>query len=109
MKKSGLEKILPRLLKTKVYVGISAGSRMLNRSLILSKSGTKTDVGLGIVNFDIIPHINSKDFPERTFEKVLEESRDIQYPVYAIDDNTAIKVADNQINVVSEGQWKKFN
>jgi dipeptidase E len=109
IKKSGLESILPELLKTKVYVGISAGSRALTRSLIMSSSSTAKDVGLEIVNFSIVPHINSQHFSERTFEKVLEESKKVSYPVYAIDDNTSIKVVDKQITVVSEGKWKKFN
>jgi dipeptidase E len=29
-------------------------------------------------------------------------------PGYAIDDETAIKVVDNAVEVVSEGQWKLF-
>jgi dipeptidase E len=29
-------------------------------------------------------------------------------PSYAIDDQTAIKVVDGAIEVVSEGQWKRF-
>jgi len=31
-----------------------------------------------------------------------------QAPVYAIDDQTAIKVIGDSIEVVSEGQWKLF-
>ncbi|MDO8461142.1 MAG: Type 1 glutamine amidotransferase-like domain-containing protein [bacterium] len=109
IKKSRLEKYLPEFLKNKVYVGISAGSRVLTRSLVLSSSGTKKDVGLGIVNLSIVPHINSKHFPERTFKRVFKESRKIPYPVYAIDDNTALKIIDGKVEVVSEGDWKKFN
>lgn len=109
IKKSGLADLLPELLKTKVYAGISAGSRALTRGLVLSHYGTEKDVGLEIVNFSIVPHINSKHFPERTFERVLEESRKIPYSIYAIDDDTAVKVVDNKISVVSEGEWKKFN
>jgi dipeptidase E len=29
-------------------------------------------------------------------------------PAYAIDDQTAIKVADGKVEVVSEGHWKLF-
>jgi dipeptidase E len=29
-------------------------------------------------------------------------------PAYAIDDETAIKVADGAVEVVSEGHWKQF-
>lgn len=30
-------------------------------------------------------------------------------PAYAIDDQTAIKVVDDTVEVVSEGNWKLFN
>ena len=33
---------------------------------------------------------------------------DIGGPAYAIDDQTAIKVADGAVEVVSEGTWKHF-
>ncbi len=36
-------------------------------------------------------------------------SEKISYSFYAIDDNTAIKVVDSKISIVSEGEWKKFN
>jgi dipeptidase E len=29
-------------------------------------------------------------------------------PAYAIDDQTAIKVVDGTVDVVSEGHWKRF-
>jgi dipeptidase E len=32
----------------------------------------------------------------------------ISGPAYAMDDETAIKVADGVVEVVSEGQWKLF-
>ena len=33
---------------------------------------------------------------------------DIAGPAYAIDDQSAIKVADGVVEVVSEGNWKQF-
>jgi dipeptidase E len=33
----------------------------------------------------------------------------IPVPTYAIDDNTAIKVADGTVEVISEGDWKLIN
>jgi dipeptidase E len=32
----------------------------------------------------------------------------MQVPAYAIDDQTAIKVVDDTVEVVSEGHWKLF-
>jgi dipeptidase E len=34
---------------------------------------------------------------------------DIAGPAYAIDDQTAIKVVDGTVEVVTEGQWKLLN
>jgi dipeptidase E len=33
---------------------------------------------------------------------------DIAIPAYAIDDETAIKVVDGTVDVVSEGHWTRF-
>lgn len=33
----------------------------------------------------------------------------MQGPAYALDDQTAIKVIDGVVEVVSEGQWKLFS
>ena len=30
-------------------------------------------------------------------------------PAYAIDDDTAIKVVDGKVDVVTEGHWRQFN
>lgn len=118
LKKSGLEKILPELLKTRVYVGISAGSMVPTVNLRMSTSQKsysekvfplKNDEGLGLVNFHIRPHLNSEHFPKLRVDNIKEIAKEIPEPVYAIDDNTAIVVIDNKIDVVSEGIWKKFN
>lgn len=113
VKKSGLEKMLPELLKSKVCVGISAGSRALGRDLLLSHSvskvSSKVNHGLEIVGFSIVPHINSQHFPERTFKNVEKESKKISHPVYALDDNSAVLVKDQKISTISEGKWKRYN
>jgi len=118
MKKSGLEKILPKLLGTKVYVGISAGSMIAAKTISFSKSNIlyyeKTGrldrtKGLGFVGFEIRPHLNSKWFPKVRLPYLEKLAKETPNTFYAIDDNTAIQVIDNKISVVSEGEWKKFN
>lgn len=118
LKKSGLEKILPELLKTRIYVGISAGSMVATKNLRMSTSQKlytekvfplKDDNGLGFVDFHIRPHFNSKYFPDLIEKKIRESVKGITEPVYAIDDNTAIVINDGKIEVVSEGKWQKFN
>lgn len=118
IKKSGLEKVLPELLKTKVYVGISAGSMVTAKNISLSTGGIlyyektggfKNKNGLGLVDFELRPHLNSKWFPKVRLPYLKKLSEKIPYSFYAIDDDTAIKVVDGKISVVSEGEWKKFD
>lgn len=118
LKKSGLDKMLPELLKTRVYVGISAGSMVPTINLRMSTSQKtyseiiyqiKDDKGLGFVNFHIRPHFNSKFFPKARFEYLQKIAKDIPEPIYAIDDDTAVMVNGGKIEVVSEGKWKRFN
>ncbi len=117
IEKSGLKDSLAELIKTRVYVGISAGSMVATKSLVLSDSkmlysehtgGVDSMEGLGFVDFHIRPHLNSLFFPNVTVEKVGEIAQTVQESIYAIDDDTAIKVVDGAIQVVSEGKWKKY-
>lgn len=116
--KSGLRELLPELLKSRVYVGISAGSIVATPSLVLSDSEKKvveeigetiSDEGLGFVDFLIEPHINSPYFPELTFDYAKSQSKKVAQSVYALDDSSAIKIVNKDITVVSEGKWEKFN
>lgn len=115
--KSGLSEILPELLKTKIYVGASAGSLIATPSILNSKTekvptqeiGEKLyDDGLNFVDFMVEPHINSIWFPDSNFESLEKRSKEYQYPIYGIDDNTAVKVDGDKIEVISEGVWKLF-
>jgi dipeptidase E len=118
LKKSGLGEMLPELLKTRVYVGISAGSIAATVNLRMSTSQKsyservfplKDDKGLGFVNFHVRPHLNSKKFPKLRVKYIGEIAKGLPEPVYAIDDDTAIMVDGGKVKVVSEGKWKKFN
>jgi dipeptidase E len=116
--KSGLSELVPELLKNKAYIGISAGSLVVTPSLINADFEKPTvqdigeaifDQGLSLVNFMIAPHINNSFFPEYTFENLEKQSKNYQYPIYGLDDNSAIKIDGNKVEVISEGEWKKFN
>lgn len=116
VKKSGLEEMLPELLKTRVYVGISAGSCITGHTIYNSvqnlfgeKYNLQIKKGLGLVDFQLIPHLNSDYFPKIREMYLEEASKDLTEPVYVIDDNSAVVVNRSKIEVVSEGKWKKFN
>ena len=111
MKHSGLAELLPSLLHKTVYVGLSAGS------MIMTSFGTtygnhtlpaESDKSLGIVDFALHPHLEHDWFPENSLANIEKLASTLSVPSYAIDDNTAIKVVDSNIEVISEGQWKLF-
>lgn len=117
IKKSGLVKVLPDLLKSRVYVGISAGSMVVAPKLKEKEMqrlyeepivDDDTNEGLGLVDFLVVPHMDSPYFP-RAAELIDEVAKGIDIPLYAIDDQTAVKVVDEKIEVVSEGKWKRYN
>ena len=66
------------------------------------------DRTLGVVDFSIFPHLDHELMPDNTMAEAERWAADIAGPAYAIDDQTAIKVADGTVEVVSEGTWKKL-
>jgi dipeptidase E len=115
---SELKKVLPKLLETRIYVGISAGSMItapqesLSSDAILyyEESGKVNEYKtLGYVNFQIRPHLNSSDFPKITIPFLTKFASNLTDTFYAIDDQSALRVVDNEVTVISEGEWKKFN
>ncbi len=61
------------------------------------------DSALGIVDFSIFPHLDHELLPENTMADGETWTAGIPGPAYAIDDETAIKVADGTVEVISEG------
>jgi dipeptidase E len=128
MEKSGLFGILPHLIKQgKVYVGASAGSMLVTPGLHFDRDHLKTtgiyyddefdetmssSAGsaktLALVDFVIRPHLGADYFPQATLENVEKWAARIDYPLYALDDQSALKVVDGKVEVVSSGAWKLF-
>jgi len=109
MRKSGLADLLPSLRDT-VWVGFSAGSMVLTPRIGEDFVGWKPpdggDEALGVVDFSIFPHVDHPDLPENTMAEAERWAAGLSNPAYAIDDDTAIKVVDDTVDVVSEGHWK---
>jgi dipeptidase E len=72
------------------------------------KPPTGADATLGLVDFSIFPHLDHPDLPENTMADAEQWAAGIAGPAYAIDDETAIKVTDGAVEVISEGQWRLF-
>ena len=109
MRQSGFADLLPSLRET-VWVGLSAGSMVLTprigEDFVQWRPPTGSDRTLGIVDFSIFPHLDHEDLTENTMAAAESWAAGLQHPAYAIDDETAIKVTDGDVEVVSEGHWK---
>ena len=132
--KSGLTDLLSSLQRPIVYVGVSAGSMaaapIFGETYHKPYQGTGSPLtledmtfptgegeitmnfitakGAGFIDFALIPHANHEDRPDASFAAAPKWAAKLPVPVYAIDDQSAIKVIGDSVEVVSEGQWKQF-
>jgi dipeptidase E len=134
MRQSGLADLLPSLRREMVYVGVSAGAMVAsshfgetcrNPTSGAGKPLTSEDIvfttpegeiqrifvtgqGVGLVDFTLIPHLDHPNHPDASLANAEKWAARMPAPTYAIDDQTAIKVTDGTVEVVSEGHWKLF-
>jgi dipeptidase E len=134
MRRSGLTDLLPTLRSEAVYVGVSAGSIAATSTFVetyrepprgndgplksedIVFATPQGDVdrilvtgqGAGLVDFAMIPHLDHADHPDASLANAEKWAARIPASTYAIDDQTAIKVTDGTVDVVSEGHWKLF-
>jgi len=132
MRKSGLADVLPSLPGDTVYLGVSAGSiaataafaetyreprrgrgeAQSTEDIVFDTPGGQVRMilvkarGLGLVDFAIIPHVDHADPQDMAIAG--QWAARIPAPTYAIDDQTAIKVTDGNVEVISEGRWTLF-
>lgn len=110
MRQSGLADLLPSL--GAVYVGLSAGSMVMAPNIGGDFVGWKPPIGgdetLGLVDFAMFPHLDHEMLPDNSMANAEKWAAKMSVPAYAMDDQTAIKVIDGAIQVVSEGHWKRF-
>jgi dipeptidase E len=128
MQQKGLFDLLPELLKTKVYAGISAGSIITGANIktasnalakvenlkdedydLLGPEGESSAKTLKFVDFVFRPHLNSAYFPLVTKEKLEQKAQYFDAPMYAIDDESALKVVDGKVEIISEGEYLVLN
>lgn len=111
MRQSGLADLLPSLQET-VYVGLSAGSMVMAPNIGADFVGWRPPTGgdetLSLVAFAMFPHLDHEMLPENTMADAERWAAAMRVPGYAIDDQTAIKVTDRAVEVVSEGHWRLF-
>jgi len=134
MRRSGLADLLPTLRPEAVYVGVSAGSiaatttfvetypeppRGADQPLKSEKFVFRTPEGdldrilvtargAGLVDFGVIPHLEHPHHLDASLANAEQWAARIPAPTYAIDDDSAVRIVDGTIDVVSEGAWKLF-
>ena len=112
MRQSGLAELL-ETMPDMVWVGLSAGSMVMTprvgEDFVETRPPiTGDDAALGLVDFSIFPHLDYPTFPENTMACAEKWAASLGGPSYAIDDETAIKVVDGSLEVISEGHWRFF-
>jgi dipeptidase E len=109
IRESGLADLFPSLSDT-VWVGLSAGSMVMTprigEDFVQWRPPSGDDSTLGIVDFSICPHVAPDGMPGNSMAEAEEWAAKIPGPAYAIDDETAFKVVDGTVEIVSEGHWK---
>ena len=122
LRRSGLARLLPTLNET-VYVGVSAGSMVVTPTFgeayddwfcreppaPANNLPVADDRALGLVDFSIFPHVDVERSPQNSMPNAARWAAGRGSPTYAIDDETAIRVVDGRIDVISEGHWKLFS
>ena len=119
---NGLAEEMAGILEEKVYVGLSAGSMIFSRNLsertgeafgeqddlrILGETAARSPFGL--FDWYLKPHLNSRSFPNRTTAWFEKAAAKLDCPIYAIDDDSAVRVRGDEVDVVSAGQWLLLN
>lgn len=119
---NGLAGPLGDILDDAVWVGVSAGSMIFSRNLSERTGrafGEKDDLrilgeatpapAVGLFDWYLKPHLNSASFPNRTMGWFERAAARIDCPVYAIDDDSAVRVRGDEVDVVSAGRWRLLN
>lgn len=112
LRESGLAELLPTLADT-VWVGLSAGSMVMTprigQEFVEWESPAGDDSALGLVGFSIFPHLDHPELPTNTIAAAERWAARLGNPAYAVDDDTAFKIVDGEVEVVSEGNWRLFD
>ncbi len=116
---NGLADGFLKVLQDRVYVGMSAGSMIFSRRLDERAAGvigdaeelhalgaTTLEPPFGLFDWYLKPHLYSPAFPERDDAWVDRIAARADFPIYFIDDDTAVRVNGDEIDVVSEGRWR---
>lgn len=108
-------------LESRVYVGVSAGSMIFSKRLDEQSAEVVGDVEdlhllgattlrppFGLFDWYLKPHLYSPDFPERDDAWAEAIAAKADFPIYFIDDATAVRVDGDEVDVLTEGRWRSL-
>lgn len=112
--KTGFAKLLPKLLKTKVYVGSSAGSMVIGKRVsseaYLKIYGEHDEFGvreyLGFIDLAIKPHLESRNFPNNRPDILERVASGTNFPVYGLHDDAAIVINGSEQSFIGSEPYK---
>jgi len=120
MRRSGLADLLPSL-EHLVYVGVSAGSIVMTPHNCDAESNLEwvppdsdmalgPETALGLVDFGLYVHLDNPDpiFVDHSLANIARVAAELPIASYALDDESAVRVSDGTVDVVSEGHWRLF-
>jgi dipeptidase E len=105
--KTGFDKLLPKLLETKVYVGSSAGSMVVGKRIsagayrLIYGEESKWDIDqyVGLVDLSVMPHLDSPHFPNRK-ESLIEAVGNFEGKVYGLRDDSAVVIDEDSVTTI---------
>jgi dipeptidase E len=107
---SGLTEEILGLLESRVYVGVSAGSYVATPDIRFNSDNVDLVLdGLNLVDFGLQVHMNNPEFPiAKSVEAVRERVKGCPYTVYGLDDQMAMLIDGDKVQVVGEGTYEIF-
>ena len=118
---NGLAEGFLEALESRVYVGVSAGSMIFSKRLDEQSAEVIGDVEdlhllgattlrppFGLFDWYLKPHLYSPDFPERDDAWAEAIAAKADFPIYFIDDATAVRVDGDEVDVLTEGRWRSL-
>ncbi len=108
-----MDSFLPSLLREKVYMGISAGSMVAGQFIgnelikLVYPEEVYKELGepLKLIDISFIPHLNSEYFAHVRKDNLDELKPKFENIVYSIDDETALKIDGEKIDIVGDGEY----
>lgn len=113
IRESGFERVIKNLLAQGViYMASSAGSYVACPSMMMAKwsgrgfeeFGITDFTGMGLVDFCIKAHYTPDDF-----ERMLEKSKELEYPLYLLENDQVMVVRDDRIEFIGPREVKVLN